>query len=126
MLTKWVVPNPLLAGDYEINKHKLLVTPIFKDRDKAEKSNLRPISVLPVISKLFEKLVTNQLYRYMNDIRHLFLCQPGFLRLHLTVTLKNTDDWYNGMDLGMLVGLVFIDLKKTFDTVYHIILCKKL
>ena len=54
--------------------------------------------------------------------------QSGFLRLHSTVTslLKNTDDWYNGLDLGKLVGLVFIDLKKAFDTVDHDILCKKL
>ena len=38
--------------------------------------------------------------------------------LHSTVThlLKNTDDWYNGLDLGRPVGLVFIDLKKAFDT----------
>ena len=54
--------------------------------------------------------------------------QSGFLRPHSTVTclLKNTDDWYNGLDLGKLVGLVFIDLKKAFDTVDHDILCKKL
>ena len=38
-------------------------TPIFKDGDKTDKSNYRPISVLPVISRLFEKLVTNQLYQ---------------------------------------------------------------
>ena len=37
-----------------------------------------------------------------------------------------SDDWYNGLDLGKLVGLVFIDLKKAFDTVDHDILCKKL
>ena len=39
---------------------------------------------------------------------------------------KNTDDWYNGMDIGKLVGLVFIDLKKAFDIVDHNILCKML
>ena len=50
----------------------------------------------------------------MNDNVHFSSGQSGFLGFHSTVTclLKNTDDWYNGMDLGKLVGLVFIDLKK--------------
>ena len=48
--------------------------------------------------------------------------------LHSTATclLKNTDDWYSGMDTGNLAGMVFVDLKKAFDTVDHQFLCGKL
>ena len=104
------------------------VSPIFKDGDKTEKSNYRPISVLPVVSRLFEKLVFSQLYRYLNDNCFINSNQSGFRELHSTVTclLKNTDDWYKGLDTGNLAGMVFVDLKKAFDTVDHQILCRKL
>ena len=104
------------------------VSPIFKDGDKTEKSNYRPISVLPVVSRLFEKLVFNQLYQYLNDNCFINSNQSGFRELHSTVTclLKNTDDLYSGMDTGNLAGMVFVDLKKAFDTVDHQILCGKL
>ena len=104
------------------------VSPIFKDGDKTEKSNYRPISVLPVVSRLFEKLVFNQLYQYLNDNCFVNSNQSGFRELHSTVTclLKNTDDLYSGMDTGNLAGMVFVDLKKAFYTVDHQILCGKL
>ena len=104
------------------------ITPNFKFEDKTEKSNYRSISVLPVISKLLEKLVFNQLYQYMKGNGLFTSEQSGLLRLHSTLIclLTMSDDWYNGLDLGKLVGLAFIDLKKSFDTVDHDILCKKL
>ena len=70
------------------------VTPIYKDGEKAIKSNYRPISVLPVISKLFEKLVFNQLYQYLNGSGLLYKGQSGFRELYSTVSclLKSTDD----------------------------------
>ena len=104
------------------------VTPIYKEGERTDKSNYRPISVLPVISRLFEKLISNQLHQHMGKNYLFSNKQSGFLQLRSTVTclLKNTNDWYNGLDVGKLVGLVFIDLKKAFDTVDHSILCKKL
>ena len=66
------------------------ISPIFKDGDRTQKSNYRPISVLSVISKLFEKLVFNQLYQYMIQNGLFTSDQSGFLRLHsiLTCLLK--------------------------------------
>ena len=104
------------------------VTPIYKEGEKSEKSNYRPISVLPVISRLSEKLIYDQLYQYMNGSGLLSQDQSGLRALHSTITclLKCTDDWFNGIDKGILTGMIFINLKKAFDTVDHEILCKKL
>ena len=104
------------------------VAPIFKEDDKTEKSNYHPISVLPVISRLFQKLVFEQLYDFMEQNGRFTAEQSGFLRQRSTLTslLKMSDDWYNGLDLCKLVQLAFIDLKKAFDTVDHNIICKKL
>ena len=62
------------------------VPPIFKDSDKNEKSNYRPVSVLPDVSRLFEKLVFNQLYRHLNDNCFINSNQSGLRELHSTVT----------------------------------------
>ena len=104
------------------------VTPIYKEGEKSDKSNYRPISVLPVLSRIFEKLIYDQLYQYLDGSGFLTSDQSGFRPLHSTATclLKCTDDWYSGMDKGHLTGLISIDLKKAFDTVDHKILCQKL
>ena len=103
------------------------VSSIFKDGDRSEKSNYRPISVLPVVFRLFEKLVFNQFYQYRNDNRIINSNQSGFRELPCTVTclLKNSDVWYSGLDTGNLAAMVFVDLKKALDTVDHQILCRK-
>ena len=104
------------------------MTLILKEGYKSEKSIYRPIAVLPVISRLFEKIVFTQLYQSLDHNGLLSPNQSGFRRLHSTVTclLKNTDDWYTGLDSGQMLGIVFVDLKKAFDTVDHRVLCIKL
>ena len=104
------------------------VTQIFKNSETAERSNYRPISVLSILSKLFEKLGFDQLYRYLNRNNLLSPSQSGFKTLHSTVSslLKETDDWYSTLDDSELVDVVFVDLKKAFDTINHSLLCSEL
>ena len=84
--------------------------------------------MLPVVARLFEKLVFNQLYHYLDENGFLSPDQSGFRALHSTVTslLKCTDDWYSWLDTGQMIALIFINLKKAFDIVDHDILCQKL
>ena len=89
------------------------VTPLFKEGDKSDKSNYRPISVLPDIARLFVKLVFDQLHHYLDANGLLSPHQSGFRVHHSTATSlhKCTDDWYNGLDTNQMNRLVFIDLK---------------
>ena len=98
-----------------------MMTRILNVGDTSDKLHYRPISVLPVISRLFEKLVFNQLYQYIDHNGLLSPNQSGFRRVHSTVTclLKNTDGWYSGLDSGQVFCMVFVDLKKSFGMVDH-------
>ena len=104
------------------------VFPIFREGDKNAEENYRPISVLPVASRLFERLVLNQLYQHLNTNDLFAPSQSGFRTLHSTATalLKCTDDWYSGIDVGKYVGVIFVDFKKAFDTVNQQIFIQKL
>ena len=116
----------LLNGTFPDSWKVARIAPIFKEGPTDDPSNYRPISVLPVLSRLFEKIVYNQLYNYLNGNQFIYRHQSGFRSLHSVVTclLSNTNDWYFNLDKGKCAGIVFVDLKKAFDTVDHEILIK--
>ena len=90
--------------------------------------NYRPVSLLPSISKVFEKVVFDQLYRYFQDNNLFYPSQYGFRREHSTelATLELTDRILQNVDARNLSLTVFMDLSKAFDTLDHSILFTKL
>ena len=104
------------------------VFPVFKNSSKLDLNNYRPISVIPLIAKTFEKLVYDQLCHYLNTNNLLSNCQSEFWSLHgtLTALLEATNNWCVNTDKGFLNGVIFLDLKKAFDIIDHEIVIQKL
>ena len=105
-----------------------LVIPIFKWDDNQDCNNYRPISLLPNISKLSEKIMHTRLSKFSEDNKCLFSKQFGFRNKHSTThaLIDLTETIRKSLDDNEFACGVFLDLKKAFDTVNHKILLKKL
>ena len=102
--------------------------PLYKKGYKADPKNYRPISLLPIVSKIVEKILQDQTMEYFTDNKILYRYQSGFRKNHSTDTclLYLTDKILTGFDSGLLTGMILIDLQKAFDTINHDILLKKM
>lgn len=102
------------------------IYPCFKAKNTLAKENYRPISVLPVFSKVFERILNDQLQNYFDDILSKFLSAFRKNYSCQSVLLKMIEDWKKALDNGDTVGAIMIDLSKAFDTISHTYLLKKL
>ena len=104
------------------------VTPVFRADDVNELGNYRPISVLQCFSKILERIMYNQLFKYLKTNEILYKKQFGFQEGHSTehAIIQLIDQINNCFEKNHFTVGIFIDLKKAFETVDHAILIKKL
>ncbi len=101
---------------------KANIVAIWKGKgSKEDPSNFRPISILPIIARIFERLIAAQLYRHCDNCDIIPVQQFGFRSKSSCeiALLKATDSWMTQVDAGMYVGALLIDLSKAFDSVPH-------
>ena len=139
MLIKWgaTVLSPILAklfqsfveiGVYPTAFKVAKVTAIHKGGSVFDIDNYRPISVLPPLNKILEKLIDVRLREFMNKHNIITNNQFGFRKKHSTShgISKLHDNIIENLEKKMVCAVLFIDLKSAFDTIDHGILAKKL
>ncbi|CAH8490734.1 unnamed protein product [Dicrocoelium dendriticum] len=105
-----------------------IITPIYKSGSRAEPANYRPITLLPVISKVMESIVAEALMGYLENNQILVPEQHGFRQNHSCTTnlLIARASWTESVDAGAEVDAAYLDFSKAFDHIDHRILHHKL
>ena len=105
-----------------------LVTPLHKGGDPNTLSNYRPISVLPVLSKIYEKHILASLQTHLDTHNIISSSQSGFRKQHSCTTAMHHlySTWLDEVKSSKLLVLLFLDFSKAFDMVNHETLLKKL
>ena len=118
----------LLQGIFPDELKKAKIIPLYKSNDPMLFNNYRPISLLPLFSKILERIMYNRIIGFINKHKLLFKYQFGFRKDHSTymALIILIDKITAALDNGDFTVAVLIDFRKAFDTVDHEILLHKL
>ena len=108
-------------GKFPQEWKKANVVPVHKKNDKQLVKNYRPISLLPIYGKIFERILYNSLFNFLNQNYLISPAQSGFKPGDSCINqlLSIAHEIYHSMDEGYEIRGVFLDISKAFDKVWH-------
>jgi len=118
----------LAQGIYPVRMKFSLIKPIYKSGVKSSPSNYRPISLLPVLSKIFENVIYNRLFDHLHSNVIMKEHQHGFRSEMSTenASYMLLNEILTALNNKKIVGGIFCDLHKAFDCISHAILLEKM
>ena len=95
------------------------IKPTFKKENRCSKENYRPVSLLPVISKIYEKILYGQINSYIHPLLSPIQCgfRKGYNTQHCLLYLL--EKWRKALDSKLSAGMLLTDLSKAFDCIRH-------
>ena len=119
--------SEILGKLYFPNKLKLAdITPVYKKKDPTLVENYRPVSVLPSVSKIFERIIQKQFSNFVDQFLSPYLCgyRKGYNTQYALLSL--IEKWKKELDNKGYTVAVLMDLSKAFDTINNELLITKL
>ena len=112
-----LINKSILTGRFPDLLKLAIVFPIHKTGSKSVPAYYRPISILPTLSKIFERHVNKHLMAYLNKYGFIHETQSGFRQRHScqTALVKLIDQWMACIDKGDIIASLFLDFRKAFD-----------
>ena len=123
-----IIHISIIMGKYPSKLKQAKAIPVFKSEDPTDPRNYRPISLLSVFNRIFEKLMYKRLKSFINSNVILFSGQYGFRDNYSTqhAVLDIVNAIQENVDHNVFSCGIFLDFKKAFDTVDHSVLLNKL
>ena len=117
--------NSLFSSKFPSNLKAADILPTHKKKDKPVIENYRPISILPTLSKIYERCMYDQMYKYFDQILSKYQCgfRQGYNIQHCLLMM--VEKWKEALDKGGLGGALLTDLSKAFDCIKHDLLIAK-
>ena len=120
------VNNSFPSGEFPDCLKQANISTIFKKDDPLDKENYKPVSILPLLSKVYERLLYNRLPDHVENIFNVILC--GFRKVHNTqhTLFELLQSWQKELNANGMVPTVLMDLSKAYDRIPHDLLIAKL